>query len=152
MDKGEDMIIRARFLFVILPILLLQISGIVHAESDITKVFKYEFPVAYKRLYKSHTVTFSHSRHAMELKITCVRCHHTLEPGAVAVEDTCRDCHGAEARRNQPKRPIRREERVLPYLIALHDMCADCHKAVKKNNPDVGVPLACWRCHVRQKK
>jgi hypothetical protein len=31
-------------------------------------------------------------------------------------------------------------------------MCADCHKAVKKNNPHVGVPLACWRCHVRQKK
>ena len=146
------MIIRVISLIGIIPILLLLGHGIGCTESEIPKVYKYEFPVALKRLYKSHTVTFAHSRHAMEFKITCVQCHHTLEPGAVAVENPCIDCHGTEARRNQQNRPIPREERVLPYLIALHDMCADCHKAVKKNNPHVGVPLACWRCHVRQKK
>jgi len=152
MDKGENMIIGVKFLIVILPILLLQIYGIGYAESEITTVFKYEFPVAHKRIYKSHTVTFAHSKHAMEYKITCFGCHHTLEPGAIAVEETCRDCHGSKAISNQRNRRAPGEERIQPYLPALHDMCIDCQQEIKKYNSNVKVPLACWWCHIRKKK
>ena len=146
------MISRVISLIGILPILLLQFYGIGYTESEITKVFKYEFPVANKRVYKSHTVTFAHSKHAMEFKITCVQCHHTLEPGATAAEKTCMDCHGSKALRDQRNRRVPGEKSIQPYLIALHGMCIDCHKEVKEHNPDLRVPLACWRCHIRKKR
>ena len=145
------MIMRVISLIGILPVFMLQLYGIGHAESGITMVFKYEFPVAQKRLYKSHTVTFAHSKHAMEFKITCVQCHHTLEPGATAVEKTCIDCHGSKALRDQRNHRAPGEKGIPPYLIALHGMCIDCHKEIKEHNPDLRVPLACWRCHIREK-
>lgn len=146
--------IGVKSLIVILPILLLRIYGIGYTESGIPKIYKYEFPVAHKGPYKSHTVTFQHAKHAMQFKITCVRCHHTLEPGAIAVEETCRDCHGKKAISNQLNRRGHAEKRIQRYFKALHGMCIDCHKKVKKNNSNVNVkvPLACWQCHIRQKK
>jgi len=140
------------FPVVILSILLFQIGGIGHTGSEIATVFEYELPVAGKRLYNSHSVTFTHSKHAMEYKITCVRCHHELEPGAIAVAESCLDCHGRKAISNQRDQRVPKKKRVQPYLIVLHDMCIDCHKAIKTNNPHVRVPLACWRCHIRKKK
>jgi predicted RNA-binding Zn-ribbon protein involved in translation (DUF1610 family) len=97
-----------------LTVFILQFYGIGYAESGITTVFEYEFPVAHKRLYKSHTVTFAHSKHAMEFKITCAQCHHTLEPGATAVEEACIDCHGSKALRDQRNRRSPGEKRIQP--------------------------------------
>jgi hypothetical protein len=34
----------------------------------------------------------------------------------------------------------------------LHQMCVECHKEIKANSSYSGVPVACWRCHVREKK
>ena len=135
------MIMRVLSLIGILPVFMLQLHGIGHAESGITKVYKYEFPVANKRLYKSHTVTFAHAKHAMEFKITCVQCHHTLEPGATAVEEACIDCHGSKALHGQRNRRASGEKRTPPYLIALHGMCIDCHKE------DGTAPTECSGCH-----
>jgi hypothetical protein len=138
-------------LTVILAVLLFQVDGIGHAESEISYVFEYELPVANERAYTSHRVTFTHSKHAMDHNITCVRCHHELEPGAIAVEESCRDCHGSEALSNLRNQGVPKEERGRPYLIVLHDMCIDCHKEIKTNDPQAKVPLACWRCHIREK-
>jgi hypothetical protein len=140
------------FAVVILSILLFQGGGLGHAGSEIATVFEYDLPVAGERGYTSHSATFTHSKHAMEYKITCVRCHHELEPGAIAVEESCLDCHGRKAISNQRDRRVPKEKRAQPYLIVLHDMCIDCHKEIKTNNPHVRVPLACWRCHIRKKK
>lgn len=154
MDKGEDMMMRVKILIVILPILFLQIYGIGHAESDIATVFKYEFPVAHGRMYTSHRVTFAHSKHAMEYKITCVRCHHTLDEGAVAVEETCADCHANKnfRRYGEARLIIPEKDRMEYYILAIHDQCIACHREIKKYNSHVRVPLACWGCHIRKKK
>lgn len=151
--KKERIFYRSFFvgLTVILPVLLFQVDGVGRAQSEIPYVFEYELPVANQQAYKRHTATFSHSKHAMDYDITCVRCHHTLEQGATAVDESCRDCHGSEALTNLRKQGVPREETGQPYLIALHDMCVDCHKEIKANNPGVKVPLACWRCHIREK-
>jgi hypothetical protein len=150
----KERIFRGSFLEIltlILAVLLFQVDGIGHAESEISHVFEYDLPVANERAYKRHTATFTHSKHAMDYNITCVRCHHTLEPGATAVDESCRDCHGSEARTSLRNQGVPGEERGQPYLIAIHDMCVDCHKEIKANNPQVKVPLACWRCHIRKK-
>jgi endogenous inhibitor of DNA gyrase (YacG/DUF329 family) len=34
----------------------------------------------------------------------------------------------------------------------LHQMCVECHKEIKANNSSPTVPVACWRCHNREKK
>jgi RecJ-like exonuclease len=154
-NTERDGLFRRGFLgfpVVILSILLFQIGGIGHTESEITTVFEYEFPVAGKRMYNSHSVTFTHAKHAMEYKITCVRCHHMLEPGAIAVDESCRDCHGREVISNLRNQGATREKKVQSYLIVLHAMCIDCHKAIKTNNSQVRVPLACWQCHIRKNK
>ena len=144
------MVIKVKFQIVTLSILLFQICGIGYTESEIPYVFKYSLSKPDKN-YK-HSVIFNHSKHAMENKITCVSCHHELEPGAEAVEESCLDCHGSKAIRNQRNRNIAKEEKVRTYLIVLHDMCVECHKEIKANNPYAKVPVACWRCHVRKKK
>ena len=145
------MIIKIKLLVVATAIIVLGLYRIGFTESEIPLILKYEFPVFNKQIYSSHSATFAHSTHAMEYKITCVQCHHTLEPGAIAVEESCLDCHGRKAIRNQRDQRIPREERAQPYLIVLHDMCIDCHKQIKTSNPHVGLPVACWRCHIRKK-
>jgi hypothetical protein len=146
------MIIQSKLLAVATAIIVLGLYGIGFTESEIPLILKYEFPVFNKQIYSSHSATFAHSTHAMEYKITCVRCHHTLEPGAIAVEESCLDCHGRKAIRNQRDQRIPREKRAQPYLIALHRMCIECHKEVKANNSYSTVSVACWRCHIRKKK
>jgi len=140
-----------KFLTVISPIILFQICGIGYAESEIPHVFKYS--LATRNMNYEHSVIFKHSNHAMEYKISCVDCHHQLEPGAEAVKQNCLDCHGSKAIRSKP--PNRRspaEKKVQPYLIVLHDMCVGCHKELKAYDPYSKVPVACWRCHVRKRK
>ena len=144
------MMIKIKFLTTILSVCLFLICGIGYTESEIPYVFKYSLPT--RNLNAQHSVVFNHSKHAMEYKITCVDCHHQLEPGAEAVGENCLDCHGRKAIRiNQQNRRIPGEKRAQPYLIALHKMCVECHKEIKANNSYSTVPVACWRCHNREK-
>jgi len=150
LDTGGDVKIKFKFLTAILSIFLFQICGIGYAESEIPYIFKYSLSTRIDNY--EHSVTFNHSRHAMDYKITCVDCHHQLEPGAKVVEENCLDCHGAKAiRNNQQTRRIPKEKRVQRYLKVLHDMCIGCHKEVKANNPYSRMPVSCWRCHTRNK-
>ena len=143
--------IKLTILTVILSIFLFQIYEIGNAESEIPYVFKYSLST--RNMNYQNQVIFNHSRHAMDYKITCVSCHHQLETGAGAVNETCLDCHGREAiRTTRQNRPLSGEKRAQPYLIALHQMCVECHKEIKANNSYSTVPVACWRCHHRTKK
>ena len=143
--------IKLILLTVILSIFLFQIYGIGYTESEIPYVFKYSLST--RNMNTANQVVFNHSKHAMDYKVTCVNCHHQLEAGAGAVNENCIDCHGKEAIRiNQQNRRIPGEKRAQPYLIALHQMCIECHKEVKANNSYSTVPVACWRCHNREKK
>jgi len=143
--------IKLKFLMAILSIFLFQICGIGYAESEIPYLFKYSLST--RNMNTENQVIFNHSKHAMEYKITCVDCHHQLEPGAEAVGENCLDCHGSKAIRSaQQNRRISKEKRAQPYLIALHDMCVGCHKELKAYDPYSRVPVACWGCHIRKKK
>ena len=143
--------IKFILLTVSLSIFLFQIYGIGYAESEIPYVFKYSLST--RNMNTENQVIFNHSGHAMDYKITCVNCHHQLEAGAGAVNETCLDCHGREAiRTNRQNRRVPGEERAQSYLIALHKMCVDCHKEIKVDNSYSTVPVACWRCHIREKK
>lgn len=140
-------------LTLISSVFLFRADGIGRAESEIAHVFEYELPVAKERANKRHTVTFTHSRHAMDYDITCVRCHHTLEKGATAVEEGCKDCHedtGLESYREF--RSVSEEERQEHYILVLHDQCIDCHKEIKSHARRSRAPVACWGCHIRKKK
>lgn len=130
----------------------LEICGISYAESSLPLVLQYELPFN-ESAYSSHYVTFTHATHAMKYKITCIQCHHTLEQGAIAVEETCRDCHKntgiksfAEAK-NVPD-----EKRKDYYFIAIHGQCVNCHKEVKNHDEGANAPVGCWRCHVRKQR
>jgi len=143
--------IKLIFLTVIFSSFLFQSYEIGNAESEIPYVFKYSLST--RSMNTENQVVFNHSKHAMDYKITCVNCHHQLEAGAGAVNENCIDCHGRKAFRiNQQNRPVPGEKRARPYLIALHKMCVECHKEVKANNSYSTVPVACWRCHNREKK
>ncbi|MEE4265159.1 MAG: cytochrome c3 family protein, partial [Desulfobacteraceae bacterium] len=87
MDKGVGMMIKSKFLATILSIFLFLICGIGFAESEIPHVFKYSLSTRNK--HYQHSAVFNHSKHAMEYKITCADCHHQLEPGDKAVEESC---------------------------------------------------------------
>jgi predicted RNA-binding Zn-ribbon protein involved in translation (DUF1610 family) len=143
--------IKIKLIGVVSTIIVLGSYGFGFAESQVPLVLKYELSFN-PYTYASHAVTFGHARHAMEYKITCVKCHHTLEPGAIAIEKSCLECHGNKAIRNQRDRNVPKEERVQPYLIVLHNMCINCHKEIKINNRYFKVPVACWRCHIRKKR
>ncbi len=122
------------------------------AESEIPLTMHYDLTAA--RENESHSVTFRHQAHVRDYRITCVRCHHTLEPGATAVEETCSDCHSDTDLRGYYKaKPSGSQEKRLEYhILALHDQCINCHKEIKEHNRFVSPPVACWRCHVREKK
>jgi hypothetical protein len=151
MNKGEAMMIRLRFLIIAISILLFLMGGICWAESEIPLVFKYELPVVSEKKYDSHTVTFTHAAHAAKYKITCIQCHHTLEEGATAVEETCMDCHeDTDLRSVMQGRTIPDDERVEYYILSLHDQCIQCHKEIKQYNKNANAPVACFQCHIRK--
>jgi len=145
--------IKIKFIAAASSIIILGLYGYGFTDSQIPLVLNYELPFNPYN-YASNTVTFEHATHVMEYKITCVKCHHTLESGAIAVEESCLECHGKKAISNQRDQNVPKEKRAQPYLIVLHNMCIDCHKKIKANNRNVKVkvPVACWRCHIRKKK
>ena len=148
------MIFKLKLRIMISALFIFLICGIGQTESEIPLVFKYELPVVNDRLYASHSVTFTHATHAMDYKITCVQCHHTLKPGAVAVKKNCVDCHeNIELRRYMEAIYIIPEKERMDYhILAIHNQCINCHKETKRYGVVAKAPVACWGCHVRQKK
>jgi len=158
------MIIKIKILVVASSIMVLGLYGIGYAESQIPLVVKYELPFN-KWTYSSHSVTFGHSTHAMKNRIVCIKCHHKLEKGAIAVKKTCRDCHTNTEMRSFPQAEnIHEEKRMDYYFLAIHDQCINCHKEVRKYDEWTKAkevrkygewtkaPVGCWRCHVFKKK
>ena len=146
------MMIKIKILMMALSIILLGLCGTGVTESQVPLVFKYELHFN-ELTYSSHSVTFAHSTHAMENKITCIQCHHTLEEGALAVEETCKDCHTNTEMRSFPQaESIPDEERMDYYFLAIHDQCMNCHRAVRESDEWTKAPVGCWRCHVYKKK
>lgn len=134
---------------------LMIVSGLCqtcYAESSPPSVLQYDLPFN-ESAYTSHTVIFTHAAHTMQYKIACIRCHHTLEEGAISVEKTCRDCHkNREINSFEAAKNIPGEKRFDYYFIAIHDLCVNCHKAVKEHGEGAKAPVGCKRCHVRIKK
>jgi len=145
------MINKSKILITCLSIVFFQIYGIGHTESEIPLVFEYELPVVNEKKYESHTATFTHADHAMQYNITCIKCHHTLEEGATAVEETCMDCHEDTDLRSYTKgRIIPEDERFEYYILMLHDQCIQCHKEIKQYSKKTKAPVACFQCHIRK--
>jgi hypothetical protein len=153
LDKGAGMRIQVYLQMVLLSFLFLLIGTVGYAESDIPMIIQYNLKSA--REAESHSVTYKHQAHISEYRISCFHCHHTLEPGAAAVEETCADCHtNTDLRGYYKAEPSGSQEKRLEYhILALHDQCINCHKEIKANNRfAVTPPVACWKCHVRKKK
>jgi len=145
------MIIKTKLLAVASFIIVLGLYGLGFTESESPYVFRYE--LSKPKTKSMHSVTFKHSTHAMEYKITCLRCHHELEEGAVAVEERCVDCHeDTELKSYKEFRGISGEERQEHYILMMHDQCINCHKEIKTHYQNSMAPVACWGCHVRKKK
>ncbi len=132
--------------------ILAGIYGLGYTDSKIPAVYNYQ--LAYNgATHTAHTVTFEHAAHAMEYKIACVHCHHTLEPGATAVDETCTDCHANTQMRSFPQaESIPEDERLDYYFLALHDQCINCHRAAREADTWTRAPVGCWRCHLYTKK
>ncbi len=146
------MIIKIKILMVASSIIVCGLCGIGYSESQVPPVFKYELHYN-TDTYASHTVTFGHAAHAMEYKIACIQCHHTLEKGALAVEETCKDCHtNTEMRSFVQAENIGDDNRMDYYFLAIHDQCMNCHRAVRKSDEWSKAPVGCWRCHIYTKK
>ncbi len=146
------MIIKIKILMVAVSMLVLGLYGIGFTESPIPLVIKYELKFN-PLTYTSHSVTFGHSTHAMKYRIACIQCHHTLEKGAVAVEETCKDCHANTEMRSFPQaESIPEEDRMDYHFLAIHDQCMDCHRQVRKSDEWSKAPVGCWRCHIFEKK
>lgn len=146
------MMMKIKLLMVALTIMVFGLCGIGYTESQVPLIFKYDLhfnPYTYGR----HTVTFEHATHAMKNKIACIQCHHTLETGTIAVEETCKDCHAnTEMRSFVQAESIPEEDRMDYYFLAIHDQCINCHRAVRKSDEWTKAPVGCWRCHIYTKK
>ena len=132
--------------------IVLGIYGLGRAASEIPSVLTYDLAFN-KATHTAHTVTFEHAAHAMEYKIACVQCHHTLEMGATAVDETCTDCHAnTQMRSFSQAESIPENERLDYYFLALHDQCINCHRAAREADTWTRAPVGCWRCHLYTKK
>ena len=143
---------KIKMLVVALSITLLGIAGLGNAGSKIPLVFNYDLPYNPWE-YSKHSVTFSHSAHAMTYKISCIECHHTLDEDSAMVEESCQDCHGnPEMRSFAQAARIPAEERIDYYLLTIHDKCLKCHKQVRQSDQWTDAPVGCWLCHVYENK
>ena len=146
------MIIKIKILIMALFVVIVGLCGIGFSQPQIPAVVEYKLQFN-KMTYSSHSVTFAHATHAMEYKIACIQCHHTLEKGALAVEETCKDCHSNTELRSFPQaESIPEENRMDYYFLAIHDQCINCHRAVRKSDEWTKAPVGCWRCHIYTKK
>lgn len=148
--SSDIMMSKSHFWFALPFIIILLIGVNAAAEDNPPDVFEYRFPhVKPIRIY-SGTVRFAHKEHILNYRITCVRCHHNLEFGAVRVDTHCRECHTAKGfPRFEEAEVFSPEQRNEHYLVALHAQCVGCHIGVRQNQGQSKIPISCTRCHRR---
>lgn len=95
--------------------------------------------VEIKHIQKLYTsVKFPHKKHATDLNITCVQCHHTYKPETDTSVKGCASegCHQAQA-----------AEGKTNLKDAYHKQCKDCHTKAKTEGKPFG-PTTCHKgCH-----
>ncbi len=105
--------------------------------------------------YKKHTkqiVTFSHTKHAADYKITCGECHHDDAGKPLELKDgddvqSCVECHKETGNLSKADKKLKKPEKIKKYhKEALHANCIGCHKEMKKG------PKKCTDCHPKKKK
>ena len=139
------MIIKSIILMMAPFIIVLGLCGFGYADSKIPLIIDYELSFD-ERAYTSHSVTLDHAMHAMKYKISCIRCHHTLEEDTLAVKETCKDCHSNTELRSFPQaESIPEEKRMEHYFLAIHDQCINCHKEVRKSDEWTTAPVGSIR-------
>ncbi len=119
-------------------------------DDSLPSVLEFRFPHLESIRIYSGPVKFTHGAHFSTYRISCVRCHHSLEPGATNVEARCRSCHDKEGfPRFEAAEKMTETERQKHYLVALHDQCIGCHIEIRHNLNQSDVPISCTRCHLR---
>ena len=119
-------------------------------DDSLPSVIEFRFPDLESIRIYSGPVNFTHAAHFSSYRISCVRCHHSLEPGASGVHARCRKCHDKEGfPRFEAAEKLTEKERKKHYLVALHDQCIGCHIEIRQNLKKSDVPISCTRCHLR---
>lgn len=95
-------------------------------------------------------VELSHKKHAEEYKIACADCHHVYKDGKNVWKqgdpvDKCEKCHTEPTIQGEKKLPP--DQQKLNLKLAFHNNCIDCHKKLKKEKPDLKIPVTCAQCH-----
>jgi hypothetical protein len=85
-------------------------------------------------------VTFAHTKHNVEYKVACDKCHHVFKDKKQEWKEgdrvqKCAECH---------KSPKENDGEMLSLYNAYHKNCRDCHKDMKKG------PTKCDECHPKK--
>ena len=107
---------------------------------EVADVLKIDNTATFGALTKS-PVTFSHTKHNVDYKLKCDRCHHVFKDKKNTWKEgdkvaKCATCH---------KSPKENEGEMLSLYNAMHKDCRDCHKEQKKG------PTKCDECHPKAK-
>lgn len=105
--------------------------------------------------YKKHKkaiVQLSHTKHAVDYKITCGECHHDDTGKPLELKDGdpvqgCGECHKEFGKLAKADKKMKKADKIKKYhKEALHANCVGCHKKIKKG------PKKCTECHPKKKK
>jgi len=93
---------------------------------------------------------FSHKKHYDEYKVACADCHHVYKDGKNVWKegdqvDKCDKCHTEATIQGEKKLPP--DQQKLNLKLAFHNNCQECHKKLKKEKPDLKIPVTCAQCH-----
>lgn len=128
------------------------ITPVIGANEDTPEVFDYAFKNVDPIKIHAGPVTFNHAHHAVDYKVSCRACHHTLEEEETTVTELCKDCHPEPGFiRGKAAEEMAEDELMEHYLNALHAQCIDCHLEKKVENRKRIIPVGCTQCHDRSK-
>ncbi len=138
--------VQLSFYFIVLFLLTLTAAG----DDSMPPVFEFHFPHLDSIRIYSGPVSFTHTAHFSSYRISCIRCHHSLESGAERVDAHCKTCHKKEGfPRFEAAEMLTEKERNQYYLVALHNQCIGCHIDTRQSQRQSDVPISCTRCHLR---
>jgi hypothetical protein len=89
-------------------------------------------------------VGFTHLKHSVDYKITCVECHHDYKDGKNVWKEgdevkLCVECHDMKKRG-----PAKKQYKLKN---AMHKNCQTCHKELAKDKKPTGPTKKCAECH-----
>jgi cytochrome c553 len=93
---------------------------------------------------------FNHKKHNEDYKVACAECHHVYKDGKNVWKEgdpvqKCEKCHTEPTIQGEKKLPP--DQQKLNLKLAFHNNCEACHKKVKKEKPDLKIPVTCAQCH-----